>query len=207
MNVELQKGNYGRIEDGISVKDKDFIDDAIMSAISYSLLDEELSSGVYTSEHGIHHWARTAAYATMIYDNVSKDVESEDNVEKWQVIVAGVCHDLGRIGESADPQHGTRGVMRAAMAMQDIVDAVFIPPDSLMQGEILHAIMHHCDPTKGDNNLTRILKDADKLDILRDGQNRLNTSKLYFPYSLKLVEYGRTWSVKEWEFADGLHNT
>jgi len=201
--MDQETGNSGSLEETITEDNKKFIDNAVLHAIPYSLLGDI----VCTCQHGIHHMARTAAYALLLYSEIERELVFSRRIPTWQLIVAAVCHDLGRMDEGGDPAHGIRGAMRAALAMKDMVGGILITDDHFIEGEIIHAIIHHCDPSKGDDVLSRVLKDADKLDLLRGGQDRLNTDKLFYVHSTNLVERAKQWSLKEWEWEappDGL---
>ncbi len=200
---EVRKDIADRCSDLLCEQNRIFISEAALRAIPYSLIGSHINDN---RPHGVSHWARVACYGNILYRRIVTSTVANAEFPLYKAImVAGICHDLGRLTEGLDISHGERGALRAALAMQDMRDAKLIPADDLVFSQIIHAVIHHCDDTHGDSSLSRILKDADKLDLIRLGADRLNVNRLYYRETLEMVEEVKLWSKKEWEFPDGLY--
>lgn len=141
--------------------------DDIVELAKNAMMNPDLADG----PHGTGHWRRTAALALLIKQEILSPADDR------LLEAAAVLHDIGRINEEADPLHGLRGLKSAAHILSCIMPGF----KRLECGKILDIVAHHCDPGFGTYIEMRIVMDADKLDRLRFGDDKLDIDRLAFP--------------------------
>jgi hypothetical protein len=83
--------------------------------------------------------------------------------DKVVVTMAALLHDIGRLHDNDDPDHG----YRVAPSLFDAAtDLAWVDP--VEWGKIAHIVFEHCLPGPGDFLEMQIVKDADKLDLFRN---------------------------------------
>jgi HD domain len=115
--------------------------------------------------HGIGHVTRVLVWADQLARvMISRGVDVDIEAVRW----AAVVHDVGRLDDGIDAQHGVRSGQWIAAHRQVI--PVAIPEQQLRT--IQHCCVWHVPPDRKIPHLTnelRCLKDADGLDRVRLG--------------------------------------
>lgn len=128
------------------------------------------------ASHGMPHAVNTMALAERICR-----VEGGDS---FVVRAAALLHDIGRVNIFSDPDHGPRG----AAAARTILDRLDVPADRQL---ICLIIACHHDPENDPVQpleLT-IVKDADRLELLRIAPDYLDLDRLATREALRQVPY------------------
>jgi putative nucleotidyltransferase with HDIG domain len=151
-----------------SVKNDGYYLDRLKEEVK-NVLGEETS-------HGFRHAVRTMDLAQRICETEGGD----PNI----VSAAALLHDIGRENIFSDPDHGRRG----AEIAREILSQLGAPWDV---EAIISLIRRHDDPTDGTDGPIElvILKDADKLELLRVSPLYVDLNRLVLNTSLRLVPY------------------
>lgn len=125
-------------------------------------LDKELAKGV----HGISHEARVMILQELITSIlIAANPQTEQSVNRTALRWAAACHDLRRVDDWEDVQHGNRAAKYTKEQLKGVI------PDDI-QGLVIDIILGHVpadnkiDPKKMTTEL-RIFKDSDGLDRVR----------------------------------------
>jgi hypothetical protein len=126
--------------------------------------------------HGLPHALNTMELADRI-----------GRVEGGDLLVIGAAalmHDIGRENIFHDPDHGARGAARA----REILDRLDVPTDRELVCEI---IARHDDPGHGDDESIEctVVRDADRLELLRISPGFLDLSRLVTQEALRQVAH------------------
>lgn len=126
--------------------------------------------------HGLAHALNTMELAGRI-----------GRVEGGDLLVIGAAalmHDIGRENIFHDPGHGRRGADRA----REILDRLQVPTDRELVCEI---IARHDDPIDEDDQSIEcaVVRDADRLELLRIGPDYLDLSQLITKEALRQVAH------------------
>lgn len=138
-------------------------------SLSESLLDREVAEverlcRPYFTErqaglrlHGVGHLRKVARLAGLIAMR-----EAHDRCTVRSAVVAGFLHDIGRVHDGHDPEHGRRsgGLARTVLAERF---------STLPAGPILVAIEGHADGRVSAEPVAAALWDADRLTLGRAG--------------------------------------
>lgn len=221
----------------------EFIDRAVADAIRVMILYE------VPPAHDIDHWARVAMFSVLIrrehiymasmpddsinfgsYHDIDEMIPKADayansmlawekKLPTWSVILAGAFHDVGRLDDSADPDHGRRGVHRVAMGIHNIYyDPVRSWPKGVLHyrdenadlvtfWNIYQAVAEHPDGGPGTTMQAKVLKDADKIDLDRAHRGKLDEDRLDLEASSKVYAMYGGLTQERWEFKNGLRNS
>jgi len=128
------------------------------------------------TSHGMQHALNTMALARRICR-----VEGGD---RFVVSAAALLHDIGRVNIFSDPAHGRWGAVLA----REILERMDVPADHAL---ICLIIERHDDPRDerdGPIELT-IVKDADRLELLRIAPDYLDLGRLATREALRQVYY------------------
>jgi HD superfamily phosphodiesterase len=126
--------------------------------------------------HGLLHALNTMELADRI-----------GRVEGGDVLVIGAAalmHDIGRENIFHDPGHGRRGAARA----REILDRLDVPTDRELVCDI---IARHDDPIEREDQSieSAVVRDADRLELLRIGPDYLDLSRLITQEALRQVAH------------------
>lgn len=124
------------------------------------------------TSHGIDHALRTCDLACKISLAEGGDIDV--------IRAAALLHDIGRENIFSDPGHGKRG---AGIAREILVR---IGADWDLE-KITDIIARHDDPDDGDYLELEIVKDADKLELMRISPDYLELDRLSTDEALRLV--------------------
>ncbi len=156
----------------------------------------------WDGSHGQDHWARVACMAEAIRLHTPDiDLQMQD------VVIPALIHDLGRTGDSADAGHGVRGAKPAAKALFLLEEHGLAIFGLHAWGRSIDTVIHHCDSGSALGTSAIIVRDADMLDIYRDGKDRVNTDRLQTIAAIEFINQAKKFSRTKWEFDDGLDNT
>jgi hypothetical protein len=128
------------------------------------------------ASHGMGHALNTMDLAVRI-----------GRVEGGDLLViraAALLHDIGRQNVFSDPDHGRRGARRARV----ILDRLDVPADREL---ICEVIARHDDPDDAPNGPVElaVVKDADRLELLRIAPDYLDLGRLITDEALRQVPY------------------
>lgn len=154
--------------------------------------------GNWDGPHGQDHWARVACMAEVLRLNTEA---TEYVVSMEDVVVPAILHDLGRIGDTPDHEHGVRGARPAAKGLMLMEETGLCHLGRGSWGRAIDTVIHHCE--KGSSLWSQgiFVRDADILDIYRDGKNRVNTDRLSTMASVSFAEQAKAFSRTEWDFS------
>lgn len=131
-----------------------------------------------TEIHGLDHMSRVFALEELISDALAKDgIELDREALRW----AAGLHDLGRVDDGIDPDHGKRGGTWIKANLASV-----IPPEVIRT--VVYLVSWHSIEDEQIPHLTNelaVLKDADALDRVRI--NDLDPSRLRFEISKSLI--------------------
>jgi hypothetical protein len=151
--------------------------DGAPDAAILSRLTDEVSTIVGDeSSHGMNHALNTMDLAGRI-----GTVEGGD---LFVIRAAALLHDIGRLNVFSDPAHGSRGAHRA----REILDRLDVRADRTL----ICAIIARHDEADDDPNAPvelAIVKDADRLELLRIAPDYLDLTRLTTDESLRHVPY------------------
>ena len=143
--------------------------------------------------HGVSHTQRVHIHARRLIRTL-RWPEADANV----VLSAALWHDIGRVDDGRDPQHGARG---AARVEQLGLHASLPEADARLA---LFAIRYHCrsdrrgalraagqDDPEGALRILWLLKDADALDRVRlgDGAWEVDSTTLRHGCTVEMVDF------------------
>lgn len=141
------------------------------------LLSEEVRAIVGDEEsHGLRHAVNTMDLAARIGRVEGGDI--------FVMQVAALLHDIGRENIFSDPFHGERGSKRAA----DILDRLDVPADRALICLVIARHHDREDDPDGPRELT-VVKDADRLELLRIAPDYLELDRLATCEALRQVPY------------------
>jgi len=157
----------------------DQVFDALVDAVRACFVDDD--------SHGLKHAFNTLSVAMSIADGM---IESDNiDIDLHALAAAALMHDIGRENIFSDPEHGERGAERA----EEILSKLDAPWD---REKIMYLIaMHDREEIDSDSEPVEliILRDADKLELLRIGPGYLDLSRLVTLEALALVEEVLGW--------------
>ena len=137
--------------------------------------------------HGVGHTRRVLKLALMLADE-----KNVSDGQKTLLAIAACYHDIGRINDCCDDEHGKRSVdkfiarnfnQRHGLS-NDELELLF---DLIM----LHAVDDDFWTDKENMLLYQILKDADALDRIRFGLDDLDPKYLRLEESKKLIDFAK----------------
>jgi hypothetical protein len=127
--------------------------------------------------HGVGHAERTLDIARRIATVEGGDIEV--------VSVAAILHDIGRQNIFGDPGHGERGAKMAVGILGELKADVDLE-------KVADIIAKHDEPGDdgaGESLELTILRDADRLELLRISPDYLDLERLKTDEALRLVPY------------------
>lgn len=108
--------------------------------------------------HGLDHWQRVEKFGQFI----ASSTEADPEVLK----LFAYTHDLGRISDGDDPQHG----LRSAKIVEDLYNQNIIKLTKEQYNKLIYACSYHMVTTASSNDVTiQACWDSDRLDLWRDG--------------------------------------
>jgi hypothetical protein len=137
------------------------------------------------ASHGMRHAVNTMDLAGRIGRVEGGDI--------FVIQAAALLHDIGRVNIFSDPEHGRRGAVLA----REILDRLDVPADRAL---ICLIIARHDDPQDNRDGPIELIvvKDADRLELLRIAPDYLDLGRLatreallQVPYALSLYYEGR----------------
>ncbi|MBN1573244.1 MAG: HD domain-containing protein [Deltaproteobacteria bacterium] len=149
------------------------------SSLLKRLMDEVRRICGDEKSHGVGHAERTLDIARKIAAAEGGDIEV--------VSVAAILHDIGRKNIFGDPGHGARGAKMA----REIIEGLEADVDVM---KVVDIIARHDEPGRdvnggGESLELTILRDADRLELLRISPGYLDLERLKTDEALKLVPY------------------
>ena len=155
-----------------------------------------MNPGLIHYIHGESHWDRTMALAGMI--------QAHHREADLGMVLCGACfHDIGRIDDGPDAEHGFRAARAALVAanltareMPELLPASRSEHD-VWKGKLLEIIFHHCDYGPGTFLEMQIVKDADKLDRFRLSPQGPDPDRLALETSRNLMDTARKLARRE----------
>lgn len=129
---------------------------AELTSLEEELLDWVLERGVYhpLGIHGITHWGRVRAYGLALVPLTGADPQI--------VSLFALLHDVCRVNDVHDPQHGPRAAKLAATLREQ-----FIPLEDHKFDLLTTALKHHTSGTTSTDPDIGTCWDADRLDLPR----------------------------------------
>jgi HD superfamily phosphohydrolase YqeK len=128
-------------------------------------------------DHGASHIRRVCLYAEIL--------AYEYGADPLAAVVAGYCHDVGRLRDGKDPEHGRRGWEMS----RETLNRQF---PHLVSCDLQFAIEHHTAGWTSDIPLIAALWDADRIDLMRFGRppvlHKLDASRMSRPLAMALAE-------------------
>ena len=131
--------------------------------------------------HGMSHALNTLDFAMAIAAGLKE--RKGGDIDLFVLAAAALMHDIGRENIFSDPRHGERGARRAG----DILKKLGAPWD---REKIMHLIALHDERDIDEKSAPIeliILRDADKLELLRIGPDYLDLDRLATKEALALV--------------------
>lgn len=151
-----------------------------------ALLSKFMSSEMLAGIHGTKHAFRTMLIAGKILAEIP-------HADPAVVICASTFHDVGRINDGHDPLHGFRGVPRVLEIMELIRNPDCPEPETgawdVVKGKVANIVANHWLPGFGIGFDAQVVKDADRLDLLRMGPGKLDPSRLVLNHSRDLIPW------------------
>lgn len=151
----------------------------------------ELNSNIlyYSYIHGIKHILNVTFFSYLLGCNENLPPNDMD-----VLLEVALYHDIGRINDKEDSEHGLRGAIKIMKQMPDDKINVMVPAlihaHSLLDGEA-NSVFEQYFLEKAQYNryltLLSIIKDADALDRFRLTPNSLNPKYFRIDYSNKLI--------------------
>ncbi|MEE0865465.1 MAG: HD domain-containing protein [Clostridia bacterium] len=191
-NNHIQKIENIDYEKIISLMQEKGIYDEFKKEIeNFEQIDELMNNK--TNLHGTNHIVRVLfnCYAIMALENIGVD-------DKKIIVEAVKLHDIGRIGDGEDREHGEKGAIKAKQIMerkgfsQDEIDKIcFIIKEHCLSKKQNEKDIENLpqEKQKEYSFLLNVLKDADKLDRVRLGD--LDPKRLSLENSKRLVEVAK----------------
>lgn len=158
------------------------------------MLTPSLGAGI----HGVSHIARTIRLAHMIHLAHPHLIAGArlDAGDCGLVLCGAAFHDIGRIDDGADSDHGLRAARQVLVAANEV--AVSLPEllperseQDVWKGKLLEIVFHHCEVGPGTFMDMKIVKDADRLDRFRLGPEALDPNRLALNVSRELIDQAR----------------
>lgn len=170
------------------------VESMIEMVVEHALWDK-LAEGI----HGEKHWLRVFKLADKIMSCLMLARKTKLVVNKGMVGMAALLHDIGRVNDGADPDHGYRGApiafkLAASLMAQGQNKIALATPKGFYAkmaelGRIADIVSRHCLPGPGDYLEMQIVKDADKLDRVRlGGPDAVDLDQLALPVSKTLID-------------------
>lgn len=150
--------------------------------VFHALLEAVRECFVDDDSHGMDHAMNTLELAMLIAGMMKKNEGGDIDVPA--LAAAALMHDIGRENIFFDPGHGGRGAERAG----DILTELGVPWD---REKIMHLVALHDEEEIDEESEPVeliILRDADKLELLRIGPDYLDLDRLATGEALALVE-------------------
>lgn len=116
--------------------------------------------------------------------NLARRIGSVEGGDLFVIQAAALLHDIGRITVFSDPGHGERG---AGLA-REILDRLDVPTNRSLVSEIIARHDDHDDGPGLPIELA-VVKDADKLELLRISPDYLDLNRLITAEALRQVTY------------------
>ena len=141
-------------------------------------------------DHGIAHTKRVLYLSSLLAEHYSL------NKDYWEILAFACCyHDIGRVNDLTDPDHGQMSVEKCKRLQLDKISGLSV--DSWKIVELLiefHSIDDNLFTTNNStiNLMYQIIKDADAIDRLRfndldEKYLRLEYSKEIIPIALEII--------------------
>lgn len=135
--------------------------------------------------HGIPHWAR-------VKDNGLKLCDHYPDADPLVVEIFAWVHDLERVNDGTDPEHGPRG---AALIVTELLGKYFELDDQQAE-DLVIAVRDHSKGLTDGTATVQVCWDADRLDLGRVGgtpdPNRLCTQIAKTP---EMIDWSHTKSL------------
>ncbi|MCK5612497.1 hypothetical protein KAR91_62065 [Candidatus Pacearchaeota archaeon] len=154
--------------------------------------------------------ARTVALACSIQQTHQHQIPGclRDAGDAGLIMCGAAFHDIGRINDGADPDHGFRAARQVLVAANQV--ALSLPEmlpvgrseQDVWKGKLLDIVFHHCEFGPGTFIEMQICKDADRLDRFRLGPTALDPSRLALHVSEELMDEARRYvkgDMKQWK--------
>jgi hypothetical protein len=130
------------------------------------------------ASHGVDHAGRTLDFALRIGKVEGGDISV--------IGAAALLHDIGRENIFSDPGHGARGAKMAEKILRKLDADVDVK-------KVVDIIARHDEPEDSDGEVRprelAILRDADRLELLRISPDYLDLTRLVTDEALRLVSY------------------
>jgi hypothetical protein len=149
---------------------------------------------VYMSDEmvaeGWMHGTKHAFRCMLIASRILKEIPQ---AEPAVVICAATFHDVGRVHDGADPLHGYRGVPRVLSIMDALKNPQY--PNfqtgawEVIKGKVAEIVAGHSFPGPGIGINAQVMRDANKLDRVRFGEDALDVSRLALDVSKELIGF------------------
>jgi len=113
-----------------------------------------------TLECWVHAWP----HIQDVVENAKKLAELE-NADVDECVIAALCHDLGRIEEEARKKRGDSPLPHALLSIEPTMKVLQqVGISGVKFNEIIEAVaVHSYRIYEGDNNIAKVLQDADKI--------------------------------------------
>jgi hypothetical protein len=118
-------------------------------------------------------------------------------------------HDIGRISDGSDPDHGWRAARQVLVAANQV--ALSLPEmlpigrsqQDVWKGRLLEIVFHHCEPGHGSFIEMQIVKDADKLERFRLTPEGPDPERLALAVSRDMIEDARRYILGDMKSGKG----
>ena len=149
--------------------------DAMIEAVA----EQAIWPGLLKSKYGDRHWRRTFKLAEMIMEQAGG--------HNGIVGYAALCHDIGRVSDLQDANHGFRGASIAMRIAAQSYATMPMPQNQfngtmVILGKIEDIVSRHCLDHEPDYLEMQIVHDANILDRVRfDGVASINPEMFALP--------------------------
>ena len=163
------------------------------------VVEQTLWDGLVGGVHGEKHWLRVFKLADKIINCMTLNIKTRLVVNRGVVGLAALLHDVGRIHDGRDYDHGYRGaaiafkvagnVFASGKNQLDLATPTGFHKKMVELGKIADIVSRHCLPGPGDYLEMQIVKDADKLDRVRfGGKKAVDVNRLALVESKSLLD-------------------
>ena len=125
------------------------INEDLVEIARQHMLTPSLEGGI----HGVRHFARTVALAGTIQQAHRHQIPGclRDTGDVGLILCGAAFHDIGRINDAGDPDHGFRAARQVLVAANQVALTLpeMLPVERAAQdvwkGKLLDIVFHHCE--------------------------------------------------------------
>ena len=163
------------------------------------VVEQALWKGLIAGIHGEAHWLRVFKLTEKIINCMVLARKDKLVVNRGVIGLSALLHDIGRVNDGKDPDHGYRGapvafrvagnIMAKGKNQLKLATPKGFHAGMVELGKIADIVTRHCFPGPGDYLEMQIVKDADKLDRVRlNGVEAVDLDRLALEASKTLID-------------------